>query len=400
MVVDERWYRRPRGAPLRLQAGGVVARPAGERVEVAVIREGPLGLWSLPKGTVEAGETLPEAAGREVSEETGLSGLVPAGLLDVRERLDVTRTWWNRTYYFLYVLRADTAAPAVQWVPLDDLPPMFWPDQRDLLISRRDEIVRRVRHLTSGGQLASVQFARQAPAYARSRSHRADADLDLLLEHLRPGPGDRVLDVATGTGFTAAALGHRAGRVVGVDLTPAMLAEARRLAVRADWVAGDAHLLPFADGSFTVVACRRAPHHFADLPRAVDEMLRVLTPGGRLGIADQVPPDDPAGECLMETLEVLRDPSHARALPARRWVALLEGRGVRLICVREVSRRLTLSRWLALAGADPVREAAVRDTLARAPRAARDQIGYRRWPQPSFLKRWVVVVGHKVVADD
>ncbi len=402
MVIDERWYRRPRGAALRLQAGGVVARPAGDTVEVAVIREGPQDLWSLPKGAVEPGESVLQAAIREVTEETGIGGLVCAGLLDVRERLDVSRTWWNRTYYVLYVApptragEAGAAPSGVRWVPVDALPQMFWPEQKDLLVSRRDEIVRRVALLTGRGQLVRDQFTRQAAAYARSDSHRADVDLDLLVDHLRPGPADWVLDVATGTGFTALALGARAGRVVGVDLTAAMLAQARRLVRRpVDWIAADAHALPFADGAFTVVACRRAPHHFTDLARALDEMVRVLAPGGRLGIADQCPPDDREGEDLMETLEVLRDPSHVRALPARRWAVMLEERGLRLHCVRVVTRRLTLSRWLSLAGSDHARRSAVADTLARAPRSALSQIGYRRWPRPSFLKRWVVLVGTK-----
>jgi SAM-dependent methyltransferase/ADP-ribose pyrophosphatase YjhB (NUDIX family) len=412
MVIDARWYRRPRAVGVRLQAGGVVARPTAGGVDVALIREGPSMSWSLPKGSVEAGESLAEAAAREVAEETGLAGLVGAGLLDVRERLDITRTWWNRTYYFLFVARADAPESSqVRWVSLDALPPMFWPEQRDLLASRRDEIVRRVRCLTAGEHLVTVQFTRTAVAYARSRSHRAGADLDLLVEHLRPAPADRVLDVATGTGFTALALSRRAGHVVGVDLTEAMLAEARRLEAlpsprpphlsdslpsgRVDWVTADALALPFPDRTFTVVTCRRAPHHFPDVARAVDEMLRVLRPGGRLGLADQAPPDDPDGGRLMETLEVLRDPSHVRALPAREWVALLAARGVRLTCVRVVSRRLSLSRWMAPAGTDRACRSAVADTLARASRAALAQIGYRRWPRPSLLKRWVVLVGTK-----
>src|SRR2546430_11737053 len=79
--------------------------------------------------------------------------------------------------------------------------------------------------MTMGDQKRAVQrqFGRQAGAYARSISHRRDADLDLLITHLQATPRDRVLDVATGTGFTAFALRPHVRAVVGVDLTRGML---------------------------------------------------------------------------------------------------------------------------------------------------------------------------------
>src|SRR5437867_12945463 len=171
--------------------------------------------------------------------------------------------------------------------------------------------------MTMGDQKRAVQrqFGRQAGAYARSISHRRDADLDLLITHLQATPRDRVLDVATGTGFTAFALRPHVRSVIGVDLTRGMLEEARRLTPVGDglaWVVGDAEALPFVDGIFQIVTCRRAPHHFPHIERAVSEMVRMLAPGGRLGIVDQVPPEDTPGHNLMETIEVLRDPSHVQ----------------------------------------------------------------------------------------
>jgi len=242
------------------------------------------------------------------------------------------------------------------------------------------------------------QFGRQAGAYARSASHRRDVDLDLLLEHLQPARTDRVLDVATGTGFTALALLPLVRSVVGVDLTYGMLDEARRLApvpgaIR--WVVGDAEALPLVDGAFTIVTCRRAPHHFGDVERGVDEMLRVLAPGGRLGIVDQVPPEPDAGCVLMEALEVARDGSHVRALRASRWRSLLADRGVAVAFARVVESRQAIASWLDLAGVDEARRAAVAAALQRASPEARNQIGYREDPEPSFLKRWVVLVGTK-----
>ncbi|MBI2123485.1 MAG: class I SAM-dependent methyltransferase, partial [Armatimonadetes bacterium] len=132
-----------------------------------------------------------------------------------------------------------------------------------------------------------AQFGRRAGAYARSESHTRDRDLELLLEHLRLRPEDRALDVATGTGFTAIALRSDVHSVVGLDLTHRMLLEAIRLAASAarsrsaaqgladtpgiQWVEGDVESLPFRDGAFSVVTCRRAPHHFVHLDRGIGE---------------------------------------------------------------------------------------------------------------------------------
>jgi len=254
--------------------------------------------------------------------------------------------------------------------------------------------------MTMGDQKRAVQrqFGRQAGAYARSISHRRDADLDLLITHLQATPRDRVLDVATGTGFTAFALRPHVRAVVGVDLTRGMLEEARRLAPPGKgltWVVGDAEALPFADGPFSIVTCRRAPHHFPHVERGVGEMVRTLAPGGRLGIVDQVPPEEAPGHDLMEALEGVRDASHVRALRASRWQALLRESGIVLTFMQVVERRQTLEAWLELAGADGARRRAVAEMLSGAPRQAREQIGYAETPEPSFLKRWIVLVGRK-----
>jgi ubiquinone/menaquinone biosynthesis C-methylase UbiE len=102
-------------------------------------------------------------------------------------------------------------------------------------------------------------------------------------------PGDRVLDVACGTGIVARRaarqLGGR-GRVVGLDINPGMLAVARAAAaaegLEVEWQEGNALALPFADGSFDVVFCQQALQFFPDRAAALREMRRVLAAGGRL----------------------------------------------------------------------------------------------------------------------
>jgi ubiquinone/menaquinone biosynthesis C-methylase UbiE len=110
----------------------------------------------------------------------------------------------------------------------------------------------------------------------------------VMVDAVRIVPGDRVLDVACGTGVVARAAAERVGptgAVVGLDLNEGMLAVARRKAPRLDWRQGHAEALPFEAAAFDAVTSQFALMFFEDRPAALAEMLRVLRPGGRLAVA-------------------------------------------------------------------------------------------------------------------
>jgi ubiquinone/menaquinone biosynthesis C-methylase UbiE len=141
-----------------------------------------------------------------------------------------------------------------------------------------------------------------------------------LLEQLDPRPGRRILDLACGTGTLARDIHDRGATVVGVDGDPEMLARARAKAPGVQFDEALAQELPYEDGSFDAVVTSLFLHHLThDLKQAaLDEVARVLRPGGELHVADWGPPGDPLmatlfmGIRLLDGMEPTRDNAQGR----------------------------------------------------------------------------------------
>jgi SAM-dependent methyltransferase len=172
-------------------------------------------------------------------------------------------------------------------------------------------------------------WSQRAEAFRESLTHREGPDLDLLVEWCEPGPGVKVLDVATGGGHVARRLREEGCTVVTVDPAPGM---------KADVVAPADHL-PFEDGSFDVVTCRIAAHHFPDIAAAVAEMARV---SNRLLVIE----DNLFRGEHVEEAERLRDPTHIRCYSEDEWKELVTGAGFEVEQVERFDRRQSVDAWL------------------------------------------------------
>jgi SAM-dependent methyltransferase len=176
------------------------------------------------------------------------------------------------------------------------------------------------------------QFTRQAVPFAQMPGHSNDEANRLLIDMAGVGPDDTVLDVACGPGLVACALAEVALHVTGLDLTPAMIEQARERQKakglgNLTWVVGDAVPLPFPAASFSVVVTRFSFHHFLD-PRAVlAEMVRVCSPGGRVAVIDVFTSSPEQAEAY-DRVEKLRDPSHVRALSVEELTGLCQDAGL------------------------------------------------------------------------
>ena len=194
-------------------------------------------------------------------------------------------------------------------------------------------------------QLAQSQFAGSAQRFVESKLHREGDDLHRMVELAQLSGTERVLEIATGGGHTALAFSRQAREVVASDLTPRMLEVAEEF-VRKNgqqnvlFVRADAEALPFVDRDFEVVTARLAPHHFPAPIRFVREVARVLKPGGRFILDDNMAPEDDELDACMDRFERWRDPSHVRALRLSEWRSLCEESGLRVIHTDPLTKKV------------------------------------------------------------
>jgi SAM-dependent methyltransferase len=246
------------------------------------------------------------------------------------------------------------------------------------------------------------EFAKQAPSFADPGYAFADTRLTRWIhEHVPCEAGAIVLDVAGGTGQLARTYADVAAAVVVADLTPEMLgvgsrecaAEGRHNVI---FVRADAAGLPFVDASFDLVVSRFAVHHFEQPALQIAEMARVCRPGGRVAIVDLVAAD-PALAAEHDRLERMRDPSHARALPADELVGLLERAGLELEHRTERDQPVPIERWLEQARTPPDVAEAIRERI-RVDLDGGEKTGMRPEVRDGVvcqLQRWAIVVARR-----
>jgi len=180
-------------------------------------------------------------------------------------------------------------------------------------------------------ELILDQFTRQVVPFATAPSIKDESALKLVVEFSGAGPSDTVLDVACGPGLVVCAFARVVRHATGIDITPAMLDHARGVAAaqgltNVTWRQGDVLPLPWPDASFTLVSSRFAFHHFLDPQAVLHQMVRVCAPGGTVMVVDAAPAPDKAD--AYNRMELLRDPSHTRALPLVEHLELFRQAGL------------------------------------------------------------------------
>ncbi|NRA00139.1 MAG: class I SAM-dependent methyltransferase [Myxococcales bacterium] len=181
-------------------------------------------------------------------------------------------------------------------------------------------------------QSVQEKFGEAAAHYASSWPHRDGSDLQAMLEVADLSGDEVVLDVGCGAGHAAFAFARGCRNVVALDLTEEMLAQTcegarERHLDNVETHRGDAESLAFGDASFDVVVSRLAAHHFPHVARFAAEAFRVLRPGGRLIVSDSISPEDETQDTWLNSIEVLRDPSHVRNYRVSEWLTRFRASG-------------------------------------------------------------------------
>jgi len=201
------------------------------------------------------------------------------------------------------------------------------------------------------------QFGKTADGYVREQGFAHGPDLVEAAKLLQPTSDDIMLDVACGGGHTALFFAPMVRTVVASDLTMQMLKKAQEYISEEGSVdnvtfrEADAEDLPFPSGSFTVLTCRIAPHHFSDVPRALREFHRVLRrQGGRMVIIDTLLPEDSEIAEFCQTMEKMRDPTHVRAYSHSEWIEMVENAGFKVMTTKVFHKTHDFDSWAKRAG--------------------------------------------------
>ena len=232
---------------------------------------------------------------------------------------------------------------------------------------------------------AQQVFGPQAGVYANSPVHIDDPSLDVMREMVARSRKDAdrkdgygwALDLGTGAGFTAFAMAEFSRQVLAVDPTLGMLQQAHRIGQERSLTnvalsRNVAEALPVGSGTCDLVTSRMAAHHFLDFGGMLDEVCRVLKPGGSLLLADSIAPEDDGVAEWMNRIELRRDFSHIENRKVTHVESLLESRGLH-VSDREFTRiGLRFNDWAARTATSEMETVALRSDFLAAPLPVRE----------------------------
>jgi ubiquinone/menaquinone biosynthesis C-methylase UbiE len=199
--------------------------------------------------------------------------------------------------------------------------------------------------------VVSAQFSPRAQAYLTSAVHAKGEDLEQMVALVGQRPNAIALDMGCGGGHVAFQLAPLVSKVVAYDLSESMLAvvdrEAKRRGLNNVVIKqGAAESLPCPSEAFDVVASRYSAHHWHDMPAGLAQMRRVSKPGGLAIFMDVISPGVPLLDTWLQSMELLRDPSHVRNSSLAEWDGLLTAAGFVVGTVKKYRLRLEFAAWI------------------------------------------------------
>jgi len=225
--------------------------------------------------------------------------------------------------------------------------------------------------------LVVAQFGARAAAYVASPVHAQGDDLRDVATLVTGHRSARVLDLGCGGGHVSFAVAPHVAEVIAYDLSEEMLgavaAEATsRALLNVSTRRGQAESLPFESGDFDFVLTRFSAHHWYDAQAGLAEARRVLKPSGTAVFVDAIAPANVVLDTFLQSVELLRDPSHVRDYTADQWLHMLGAAGFAVTRSTQRRLRMDFASWIARMQTPEVRSSAIRSLQesASAPVAA------------------------------
>jgi SAM-dependent methyltransferase len=217
----------------------------------------------------------------------------------------------------------------------------------------------------SHASLVAEQFGPRAAAYVNSAVHSQGEDLEALTAVVTGQAQARVLDLGCGGGHVSFRVAPHVAQVTAYDLSEDMLGAVANTAAERGLAnivirQGRAEALPFADASFDFVLSRFSAHHWHGFAPALHEARRVLKPRGRAVFMDAVSPGSALLDSYLQTVEMLRDPSHVRDYSRAEWEAALIEAGFKPGRYVQWRLRMDFPVWIARMRTPEVRARAIR----------------------------------------
>ena len=204
-------------------------------------------------------------------------------------------------------------------------------------------------------------FTERAEGYAQMPWLTDPERIARLVAAAQPKDSDRVLDVACGPGHITEAFSHICREVIGVDLTEAPLAIAKkrcqaRAIANVSFQVCDVRHLPFNDESFDIVVCRLGMHHFENPLNVLQEMSRVCQSGGNVAIEEIMTSEHGERAVLHHKYETLRASAHARYIPVSELLLLFRDAGLETHTIATGEVTPEVEPWLAKAPHEAAKE--------------------------------------------
>jgi ubiquinone/menaquinone biosynthesis C-methylase UbiE len=228
-------------------------------------------------------------------------------------------------------------------------------------------------------------------------THATGKDLEWLAVKVAAHSGAAVLDLGCGAGHASFAVAPHAAAVTAFDPTAEMLEVVRREAAVRGFanirtVQGVAEALPFPDGHFELAVSRYSAHHWHNVPAALREVRRVLKPAGRMLLIDTAGGESPLLDTHLQTIELLRDPSHIRNYTAPEWIDMFREAGFEASLRQRWPLTLEFRGWVERMRTPPDRVTAIQAVWRAAPDEVRQFFAVQ--PDGSFTMQKLLLEAH------